>query len=453
MDNSEARQTLAELRSKKIFGLDRIRKFLLERRVPFNDLPLVMICMIETDFHRYSYFIFTTLKEDITDISKSEHFITLLECLAIIEDKEEKNYLAFLSQLDVSNSLLEFIYNLIKDSEIKSLKIASGFLLGRLSKNSPNLLFNEIENIEPTDELKKTSLMLAMQKLVSLNESLLLPNNIKEFVVECTKSCEAKLSYNAIKACIMLQGDGFAQTILEYLQKSDEHKIHVCEVIRFSEIKDGELELQIIRGCGKTESIDVINWVSTVIGDKLYSSDKPFGSKMNITKLLAEALNLLRSWSRNKGFQRFDTQWMLERIAKVDLTFAVKFFEQWIEEEDDEILAQFFFPRTLKELFHDYKRDFINILNLWLKKSPFFITVIIFSIKESLNDIRTMLDMKVARYNRTIRDLIPYAQIYGLDLSEYNSVNDINLIAPNTNKVVRKIKSLSLEKTNADVRT
>jgi hypothetical protein len=128
VDKFEAKQTLAEMRSAKVIGRESIRKFLLERRVSFNDWPLIMICMIETDFHKYSFFIFTALKEDIIDLAKSEHFEALLECLALIEDKEEKNYLSFLSQLDsVSNSFLEYIYDLIKDSNIKSLKIAVSY--------------------------------------------------------------------------------------------------------------------------------------------------------------------------------------------------------------------------------------------------------------------------------------------------------------------------------------
>ena len=455
MDKFEAKQTLVEMRSAKVIGRESIRRFLLERRVSFNDWPLIMICMIETDFHKYSFFIFTALKEDIIDLAKSEHSKALLECLALIEDKEEKNYLSFLSQLDsVSNSLLEYIYDLIKDSNIKSLKIASGLVLGRLSSFSPNLLFKEIENAERCDEVKKISLMLALQILASLNENLSLPNQIKEFVIECTKSREVKLSYHAIKSCIMLQrSNDFAQLILEYVQKSDEHKIHVCDIIRFCEIKDGELELQIIQECGKTESLDVINWVSNVIGDKLYGSDVPHGTNMNIPKLIVEALNLLRVWSHNKGFQSLDTQWMLERVAKIDLTFAIKFLEKWIENEEDEILAQFFFPKILRELFKNHKKIYIDTMKRWLVKGQFFIKLLIFSVKELLDDIKLNYDSKLARYNCTIRDLSPYVKKYGLDLGDLSAINDINLIILMIPKVTTKTKSLSLEKTNPDIKS
>jgi len=145
---------------------------------------------------------------------------------------------------------------------------------------------------------------------------------------------------------------------------------------QFRETNDGIFELHLLKLCAKSNSIKIINWITDVIGHKLYRS------KIDKKLLTKEALELLRLWSQNENFQSLNTGWMLEMIAKTDIEYSIKFLEMWINAGVSDILEQLFFPTIFRELFKNYKRKFVDTVNNWKGKKNFF-KPILFCMKDS----------------------------------------------------------------------
>jgi hypothetical protein len=137
--------------------------------------------------------------------------------------------LAFLLELPSVNKQSAVVtFESIKESKINSLKIASGFILGKLYANSPGKLFDQIKIHLNSDDVKKTSLIIAFELIATVSKNFKPPKYLLDFIIECTNSSDKKLSYCATRACLVnleLHRQPFETAIINYLEKSDDNKI------------------------------------------------------------------------------------------------------------------------------------------------------------------------------------------------------------------------------------
>jgi hypothetical protein len=443
LNKSIANQIVQEMKMKKIRGTPQMQEYLNKKKVSSKDLPLVMSVMLGIDYNQFSYFVFKKIREELASLSESPHFIDFLESLGIKEEEKNSNLLAFLSELpSVNRESSMLVFESIKNSKINSLKISSGLVLGQLHLNSPEKIFDDIKINLSSEDAEKTSLIIAFELIASKNKNMKPPKYVLDFIIECSNSSDKKLSYCATRACIVnleLDRQRFEKAIINYLEKSDDNKIGICDIIHFTDTIDGNFEFVLLKLCAKSESIGVINWITNVIGHKLYRS--------NIDKvvLMKEALNLLKIWSRNKNFQRLDTAWMLEMIGRTDIDSGIKYLETWVDEGVGDILAQFFFPNIIRELFKNHKNKFVNTMNSWKSKNN-FLEVILFSIKELLDDIRLHYRGRLRSYNSKIERLA--VLVDSSHSSTLKTTNDINSVGDMILSSLKNIESIHIDDKN-----
>jgi hypothetical protein len=179
----------------------------------------------------------------------------------------------------------------------------------------------------------------------------------------------------------------------------------------------------------------VINWITNIIGHKLYRSN------INKVTLLEEALKLSKLWSHNKNFQSLDTGWMLEMIGRMDIDSTIKYLETWINEGVDDILSQFLFPNILRELFKNHRTKFVAIINTWKGKTK-NLRLLLFSIKEMLDDIRMHYHSRLSRYNSKLNKLTTL--VVNPSASALRTTNDINSIGGMIISTIEYLNSLHI---------
>jgi len=235
LDKTQADEIVYEIKRKNMRGSKPLQQYLNIKGVSSIDIPLVLSSMVEIDYDSYRYFISMNIRENLASMSTSPHFINLLKSFGKVEEEKNSNLLGFLADLPSANrdSAVE-VFESIKESEIDSLKIASGLLLGQLHCDSAEVVFEEIKNNFNSDDARKTSLVIAFELVVSKNKTLEPPSYVLDFIAKCCDSADRKLSYCATRASLVnleLDKVSFKNAITNYVEKSDDNKIGACDIL------------------------------------------------------------------------------------------------------------------------------------------------------------------------------------------------------------------------------
>jgi hypothetical protein len=278
------------------------------------------------------------------------------------------------------------IYNVISNSNSSELRFASGILLFYLGRKKPDLIIKEInDNRTNSDLAKRSALIMSLQDVPPWrNDTNLIPQSVKDFVVESSGLDDERLKRLTAKTAIIrydLDKSRFRPIIESFVDESDINKIIVCQVLEPDNCPDTDFDLLLIKRCSNTNSIGVIEWLIRIMGGKLLLS------KIDKQELAVHALAMLRKWSSIPRFSHVDTQFLIEGIGGIDIERAMDFIERWISEENSETIMISVIPNIIYQLYHDKEIALFDRISSWLNRGEKFSKMWFLTIKKILDEI------------------------------------------------------------------
>ena len=413
---------------------DRFRTYLVEKKIEQKFWPLIIAHIIKTKSGETKNLIQDIIFESINEIaSDADNFIILLETLAANGyDSNQIHYM--IVNLDINLEEMIKIYKKMKSSEDKTVRLASGTVLGLLGRKSPDFLFEEISLNRSDDNHNVkvallTGLFMASYKPYR-NPNFVLPESIFQYVLENLSTSINDISFLAVTVSVRLfdLDSRFNQTLNTYVSESDVHKSNFLAAIQSENlVSNPESEISLLIRCSETESSKVISEVLAVYLVKFY--DERIYKKKPLQEV---ALKLIKKWHKHPDFQHTpDSTALLENIAKVDTYYAFDFLLDWIvNQQDDPILHQFYYPKLIYNTFKSYEKDLIGFVERLISYDRRFDKLIDEIFQDIISDLRSGFDSKLRLHNETTpRDLKVYLSAHNiagqLDLLDAEQLDDI----------------------------